>query len=85
MAQVLTRIEIDKEGFLIRARELGFPSIEAISEASRQEGGKSLALGTIHKILANTNYHIASLERLAEVTNISLDCFVSFQPTSRHG
>ena len=76
-----TRLVVNRAEFLERATALGFQNIEQIAEKARQEG-KAIGASTIYTILANGNYTRDSIERLCEVTGISLEVFVSFEPAT---
>lgn len=80
MGELCLRMSVNKAEFLMRAEALGFANTRAIRDASEKDGGKPLGLNTIYKILDNGNFQRNSLERLAEVTGISLDTFVTFVP-----
>lgn len=82
MGRVLTRIEVDEGMFRERAKALGFPNVESIAQAAKAQGVQ-LSVGTIYKALSGGNVQLRSLELMAQVTNISLDTFLTFQPQAQ--
>lgn len=74
-----TKIVVDAENLKSLMTSKGFGSVESVVQRAK-ELGKPVALSTIYNILRNGNWQKESAEALAQVLDVDLSAFLSFEP-----